>query len=157
MFNGGNKDKKVILFTFDGIALQHIFYSSIHLIQSALFFSEIIGQSALKKRLIQSVKDRRISHAQLFFGPEGAGALPLAIAYAQYISCTGDKDEDSCGKCPSCLKYAKLVHPDLHFLFPVNNTASKKEDPSCDDFLPEWRAFVLQNPYARLNDWYPVY
>jgi DNA polymerase-3 subunit delta' len=119
-----------------------------------LFFSEIFGQSALKKRLIQSVKDRRVSHAQLFFGPEGAGALPLAIAYAQYLSCTGDKDEDACGKCLSCMKYAKLVHPDLHFLFPVNNTASKKEDPSCDDFLPEWRTFVIQNPYARLNDWY---
>jgi DNA polymerase III subunit delta' len=119
-----------------------------------VFFSEIIGQSDLKKRLILSVKDRRISHAQLFFGPEGAGALPLAIAYAQYISCTGEKDGDSCGKCPSCLKYSKLVHPDLHFLFPVNNTASKKDDSRCDDFLPEWRAFVLQDPYARLNDWY---
>ena len=100
------------------------------------------------------MKDRRISHAQLFFGPEGAGALPLAIAYAQYISCTGEKDEDACGKCPSCMKYTKLVHPDLHFLFPVNNTASKKEDPSCDDFLPEWRTFVMQQSYARLNDWY---
>jgi DNA polymerase III subunit delta' len=119
-----------------------------------LYFSEIIGQSSLKKRLIQSVTDRRISHAQLFFGPEGAGALPLAIAYAQYISCTGDKDEDACGKCPSCIKYSKLVHPDLHFLFPVNTTSSKKEDPYCDDFLAEWRTFVLQNPYARLNDWY---
>jgi DNA polymerase-3 subunit delta' len=119
-----------------------------------MFFNEIIGQSALKKRLIKSVRDLRISHAQLFFGPEGAGALPLAVAYAQYISCTGDKEEDACGKCPSCVKYAKLVHPDLHFLFPVNNTASKKEDPFCDDFLAEWRAFVLQNPYARLNDWY---
>jgi DNA polymerase-3 subunit delta' len=119
-----------------------------------LFFNEIIGQSDLKKRLIHSVKEQRISHAQLFFGPEGAGALPLAIAYAQYMSCTGEKDEDSCGKCPSCLKYAKLVHPDLHFLFPVNNTPSKKEDPYCDDFLPEWRTFILQYPYASLNNWY---
>lgn len=119
-----------------------------------MFFSEIIGQSVLKSRLIRSIKDRRISHAQLFFGPEGAGALPLAIAYAQTISCTGDKEADACGKCPSCIKYAKLVHPDLHFLFPVNNTSSKKDDPSCDDFLAEWRDFVLQNPYGRLNDWY---
>jgi DNA polymerase-3 subunit delta' len=119
-----------------------------------VFFSEIIGQDTLKKRLIKTVSDRRISHAQLFFGPEGAGALPLAIAYAQYISCTGDKREDSCGICPSCLKYTKLIHPDLHFLFPVNSTAAKKEDPYCDDFLVEWRTFVLQNPYGRLNDWY---
>ncbi len=119
-----------------------------------MFFSEIIGQAALKKRLMQSVKDGRISHAQMFFGPEGAGALPLAIAYAQYISCTGEKNEESCGKCPSCLKYGKLVHPDLHFLFPVNTTSSKKDDPACDDFLAEWRSFISQQPYARLNDWY---
>ncbi len=119
-----------------------------------MFFSEIIGQAALKKRLVQSVKNNRVSHAQLFFGQAGTGALPLAIAYAQYISCTGEKQEDSCGQCPSCLKYRKLVHPDLHFLFPVNTTASKKDDPYCDDFLPEWRSFVLQQPYAGLNDWY---
>ena len=119
-----------------------------------MFFSETIGQVGLKKRFIQSVKDGRISHAQLFFGPEGAGALSLAVAYAQYISCTGEKHEDSCGKCLSCLKYQKLVHPDLHFLFPVNTTATKKDDPGCDEFLPEWRNFVLQQPYAGLNDWY---
>jgi len=118
-----------------------------------MLFSEIIGQTALKKKLTQSVKERRISHAQLFFGPEGAGALPLVLAYAQYISCTGDKDEDACGKCPSCMKYARLIHPDLHFIFPINSTTSK-QDPVCDDFLSEWRSFVLQNPYAGLNDWY---
>jgi DNA polymerase-3 subunit delta' len=118
-----------------------------------VFFNEIIGQSALKKRLIQSVKDSRISHAQLFFGPEGSGALPMSIAYAQYISCSGLKDDDACGKCPSCLKYSKLIHPDLHFVFPVNATTAK-ENPFCDDFLADWRSFVLQQPYARLNDWY---
>ncbi len=118
-----------------------------------MLFSEIIGQAVLKKNLVQSVKDRRISHAQLFFGPEGAGALPLVLAYAQYISCTGEKDEDACGKCPSCLKYTKLIHPDLHFIYPINSTTSK-QDPLCDDFLVEWRSFVLQNPYASLNDWY---
>ncbi len=118
-----------------------------------MLFSEIIGQSALKKKLVQSVKDRRISHAQLFFGNEGTGTLPLVLAYAQYITCTGDKDENACGKCPNCLKYAKLIHPDLHFIFPINSTTSK-HDPVCDDFLNEWRAFVLQNPYARLNQWY---
>jgi DNA polymerase-3 subunit delta' len=118
-----------------------------------VLFSEIIGQTPLKQRLVRSVKEHRISHAQLFFGPEGAGALPLVLAYAQYISCTGDKDEDACGKCPSCMKYTRLIHPDLHFIYPINSTTSK-QDPQCDDFLSEWRSFVLQNPYASLNDWY---
>jgi DNA polymerase-3 subunit delta' len=118
-----------------------------------VIFNDIIGQPALKERLIRSVKDQRISHAQLFFGPEGAGSLALALAYAQYIACTGVKEDDACGTCPSCIKYGKLVHPDLHFVFPVNSTATK-DNPLCDDFLPEWRSFVLQQPYGSLNDWF---
>ena len=48
-------------------------------------FSEVLGQEEIKQRLIRTVKEERISHAQLFFGPAGVGKLPLAIAYAQYI------------------------------------------------------------------------
>jgi len=67
-------------------------------------FSEIVGQQEVKARLIQSVKEGRISHAQLFLGPEGNGSLALALAYAQYISCENRLEEDSCGECTSCRK-----------------------------------------------------
>jgi DNA polymerase III subunit delta' len=154
LFNGVTKIKKLFYLPLTLLYINTILTANFNGTAPPVLFNKIIGQSALKKRLVQSVKDRRISHAQLFFGPEGTGALALTLAYAQYISCTGEKDTDACGKCPSCLKYAKLIHPDLHFVYPVNNTAAKKDDPYCDDFLPEWRNFVLQNPYGRLHDWY---
>lgn len=116
-----------------------------------MLFREVIGQQDVKKRLIQSVLENRISHAQLFLGPEGSGNLALAVAYAQYINCTNRTPEDSCGTCPSCIKYAKLVHPDLHFAFPV---ASSSKDPVSDDYIKEWRELFLSNPYFNPNQWY---
>lgn len=117
-----------------------------------MFFKDIIGQEKLKQRLIRSVQEERVSHAQLFSGPEGTGALGLALAYAQYISCHNRSENDSCGTCPSCHKYQKLAHPDLHFVFPVFN-APKIKNPVSDDFLKEWREMVLKNPYFTLSQW----
>lgn len=118
-----------------------------------MLFSEIIGNQAVKQRLIQTAGDGRISHAQLFLGPEGSGALALAIAYAQYINCTARTQTDACGQCSSCVKYNKLVHPDLHFVFPVAATDKVKKDPVSDLFLAEWRKLFAQNPYFGLNQW----
>ena len=50
-------------------------------------FSEIPGQKEVIERLISSVNRERVSHAQLFAGPEGCGSLALALAYAQFVSC----------------------------------------------------------------------
>ena len=116
-----------------------------------MFFKDVIGQEALKKRLIQSVKDERISHAQLFSGPEGTGKMAMAIAYAQYISCRNRSETDSCGVCPSCHKYNKLAHPDLHFVFPIFNPKGQK--PTSDDFIGQWREMVLNDPYFDLGSW----
>lgn len=117
-----------------------------------MFFKDVIGQEAAKQRLIQEVNEGRIPHAQLLCGPEGVGKLPLALAYARYICCTGRSETDACGTCPSCVKFNKLVHPDLHFVFPIVKSAKGKKEV-CDDYIAEWRAFVLQNPYFNLNHW----
>ena len=120
-----------------------------------MFFRDVTGHEEIKKKLIQTVKENRISHAQLFSGPEGSGNLALALAYAQFISCTDKKEEDSCGICPSCNKYIKYIHPDLHFVFPVNTTEKvKKELPVSDDFIFMWREMLLENPYPTLFQWY---
>jgi len=119
-----------------------------------MLFREIIGQQELKQRLIQSVNENRIAHAQLFLGPEGCGNLALAIAYAQYINCQARSGEDACGVCPSCNKYQKLIHPDLHFVFPVATTKSITKEPVSDDFIVQWREITLQSPYFSLLQWY---
>lgn len=118
-----------------------------------MFFKEVIGQSAVKERLIQSVQRERVSHAQLFAGPEGTGKLALAIAYAQYVACTNRQVSDSCGECPSCKKFRKLIHPDLHFVFPVIKT-KKFDKPVSDNFIEEWRQMIGQNPYFTSAQWF---
>ncbi len=115
-----------------------------------MLFREVIGQNAIKEQLIQSVFENRVSHAQLFLGPESSGSFALALAYAQFISCTNRSEADSCGECSSCRKYNKLIHPDLHFSYPFFR-GGDKEDSMAD--LGEWRDLVLSNPYFNLDEW----
>ncbi|NQU85006.1 MAG: DNA polymerase III subunit delta [Mariniphaga sp.] len=117
-----------------------------------MFFRDIVGQNDVKTRLIKSVKEERISHAQLFAGPEGTGKFALALAYAQFVTCLNRGENDSCGTCSSCRKYMKLAHPDLHFVFPVFKTKNIQK-PVSDDFIHQWREFVLESPYFTLNQW----
>jgi len=117
-------------------------------------FSEVAGHADLKRQLVQSVAEQRVPHAQLFHGPEGSGSLALALAYATYLSCSDRQADDSCGRCPSCLKFDRLIHPDLHFVFPVFTTKSVKKDPVSDDFIAEWRKVLLESPYITPNQWY---
>jgi len=117
-----------------------------------MYFKDVIGQKEIKQLLIQSVKDGYIPHARLLSGPEGVGKVALALAYARYLSCTNRGEEDACGVCPSCVKYNKLSHPDLHFVFPIHNNAKKKKE-ICDDYLTEWRSFVLKSSYFNLTSW----
>jgi DNA polymerase-3 subunit delta' len=116
-----------------------------------MYFRDIIGQSKVKERLWTSANNSRIPHAQLFLGPEGSGNLAMAIAYARYILCNDRMPQDACGVCPTCLKIDKLVHPDLHFSFPV--ILSSRMAVS-NDALTQWREAVLEEPYLNTSYWY---
>jgi len=110
-------------------------------------FKDIIGHEDIKNKLINGVKNNRISHAQLFYGAEGTHKLALSIAYAQYIMCTNRGEHDSCGECPSCKKIEKLQHPDLHFHYPW----PKKEDA---DYSEVWRKLVTQDQgHVSIEKW----
>ncbi len=116
-----------------------------------MLFRDIIGQQPIKERLINSVRDNRISHAQLFFGPDGCGTLPMAFAYARYVQCTNRAENDSCGTCPSCQKHDKLVHPDLHLVYPI---PLSKELRVSTQVIKEFREAFLADSYFTLNDWF---
>ena len=132
-------------------------------------FSEIKGSEETRKKLIRTVVEQRVSHAQLFYGPENSLKLQLAIAYAQFINCTnrqgmpGNVSEylqtadlpDSCGTCPSCVKYQKLAHPDLHFIYPVANSKKVTSKPQSKHYVEDWRKFLLETHFrGSLLDWY---
>jgi DNA polymerase-3 subunit delta' len=115
-------------------------------------FKEIIGQEHIKKQLIQSVKENRIPHAQMFAGPEGNGKLAIALAYGQYINCSNRTETDSCGVCNSCKKFNKNIHPDLHFIYPVVKSDKIKE-PISSDYIEKWRELIIDSPYPSYEKW----
>lgn len=118
-------------------------------------FKDVIGQESVKQRLLLSVQENRVPHAQLFLGPAGNGKFALALAYAQYILCPNKTATDSCGVCPTCQKISKLQHPDLHFVMPTATTKKVKSEPESDLFLNEWREYVTKNKgYIDTSSWY---
>jgi DNA polymerase III subunit delta' len=125
-----------------------------------MLFSQVIGQQEIKAKLRNLVEHNRLSHALLLNAPEGAGGLPLALAFAQYIVCERVSrvdagkpfSVDSCNECPSCQKAARLIHPDIHYVFPV---VSRKpgDKPVSADYISEWREFISLYPYGTIFDW----
>lgn len=113
-----------------------------------MLFKDIIGQDSIKRDLRQMVANDRLPHALLFLGNEGVGKLSLAIALAQYILCENPSETDSCEQCNHCQKVSKLIHPDLHFSFPVIGTKI-----TSDTYLPQWREAINEHPYFNINDW----
>ena len=120
-----------------------------------MYFRDIIGQQEVIERLVKDAQARTVPHALLFCGPEGVGKLQTAIAFARYLLCR-DKGTgtDSCGTCPSCVKMDKLVHPDLHFVFPViNKSKTAGRSTISDDEITTWRETVLEQQYFGFEDW----
>lgn len=140
-------------------------------------FKDVIGQGEVKHNLVELVQQNRLSHALLFLGKEGSGVLPLALAFAQYVVCNtvnrppqanagpslfGEEPPapppasvspaDSCGTCAACTKAQQLVHPDIHFSYPVV-TKKPGTPPISTDYISEWREFVKGYPYGNVYDW----
>ena len=142
----------------------------------AVQFEKGIGQREIKEQLIQMVQHNRLSHALLFLSKEGSGALSLALAFAQYIVCEqvngkikkseepslfGEPElasqpianfTDSCGVCSACTKASQLIHPDIHFSYPVI-PRKPGDKPISTDYINEWRGFTAAQPYGNVYDW----
>jgi DNA polymerase-3 subunit delta' len=112
-------------------------------------FIDVVGHNELKKRLIHEVNQNRISHAQLFLGKMGYGGLPMALAFIQYLFCKDKKPDDSCAVCDNCRRISAAQHPDVHFTFPAVQALGKLSN----NFLPQWRDQIVENPYFDIHDW----
>lgn len=121
-----------------------------------MLFNQVIGHKDIKHQLLGAIKGGRVSHAQLFTGPIGNGALPMALAYGQYLNCDNPSESDSCGECPSCNKFSKLIHPDLHFIFPHQAYKSGAFLQEKNEALTKWRQALTENPYLSEEQWYSV-
>lgn len=141
-----------------------------------MLFKEVIGQQAVKQHIVEMVNHNRISHALLFLGKEGSGALPLALAFANYVSllptnaggnseaslfgepvevklpATPDEADAWMQKQSSFTKAAGMVHPDIHYSYPVI-TKKPGTPPLSSDYITEWREFLQQLPYGNIYDW----
>jgi len=117
-------------------------------------FSEIKGNDELKRRLSDMVDAGRTGHAIMLEEKGGYGALPVAIALVQYLSCQNKQDGDSCGECSSCKRISHLSHPDVHYVFPVNVTAKSgsEKKPVSATFSQIWRELVINTPYFTEQD-----
>ena len=119
-------------------------------------FTNIPGLASIKEKLIQSIQNGKIAHAQLFAGKEGALNLPLALAYATYLHCENRGAEDACGQCRACSKSLKYIHPDTHFVFPWN-AIGEDADRSKAESMKVWRAFLLEQPFGKIAEWSAYY
>ena len=117
-------------------------------------FSDITGLSDVKEKLINSVKNDHVAHAQLFLGKAGSPNLPMALAYATYLNCEQPLENDACGNCPACVKNNKFIHPDVHFVFPVSPTKNiTGKEVISTNFLKTWREFLTSSPFGKLEQW----
>jgi DNA polymerase-3 subunit delta' len=144
-----------------------------------MLFADVIGQQKTKLHLLEMVEQNRLSHALLFLGKEGSGALSLALAFAQYISLlpssvkenaspslfgepveevkpvfpkTADEADAFMQKQTAFSKANNYVHPDIHFSYPVIPKKSG-DKPVSTDYIEEWREFIQQYAYGNVYDW----
>ncbi|MBR4826538.1 MAG: hypothetical protein IKZ91_01475 [Bacteroidales bacterium] len=103
-------------------------------------FSSIQGNADVLKALSGMVDSGRIPHALMFSEPDGGPAFSIALAFLQYLYCQSRSGGDSCGECPSCNRVSKLIHPDIHFVFPVTSPQT------CNGLMPQLRALATENP-----------
>lgn len=117
-----------------------------------MLFKEVVGQDEIKDRLRREADEGRVAHALLFYGPEGCGKLPVALAFARYLLCSQPHDGEPCNACNSCRMTARWAHPDFHFVFPVVKYKDAAHSVS-DVYLPEWRKQLGENVYFGLDEW----
>lgn len=103
-------------------------------------FSQISGCEAVVAALSGMVRSGKVPHAMMFHEDDGGGAVALCCAFLQLLLCRTPDGTDSCGECGTCNKVSKMIHPDVHFVYPVTSGSV----PGA--FSAQWRDLLLGNP-----------
>ena len=97
------------------------------------------SNAALAAALRQMAESGRIPHAMLFHQNDGGGAFPLILDFLDEVYRHNPRVK-------------KLIHPDVHFIFPVAGPA--KDKPVSDQFIRSWRELLQENPCFFENELY---
>ena len=104
-----------------------------------MIFDGIAGNADVKRALAGMAGSGRVPHALMFYENDGCGALLLALGFLECL--TGSQ------------KVRKLIHPDVHFIFPVTKGSKVSVDkPTSENYLQYWRELVDRNPYFLENE-----
>lgn len=96
--------------------------------------------------------DLRMPHARLLVGHEGDAKWSIAMWWVTLLLCENRSGLQACGACKACAKNTKLIHPDVHFSFPV--VPRKPNDkPTSADYMNEFRQAILADQHLSYNDW----
>lgn len=76
-------------------------------------FNEVVGQDIVKKTLIHSILNNKISHAYLFTGPRGTGKTSVAKILAKTVNCTDIHEAIACEKCENCIQFNNKQSNDI--------------------------------------------
>ncbi|MCO6461317.1 MAG: hypothetical protein J5I59_07930 [Saprospiraceae bacterium] len=112
---------------------------------------DIKGLDSLKKEISTLVGNGQFPHTSLFIGPEGNEKLHLAYTTARLLLCENGLDGALCGQCSACKKSGHFTHPDILFSFPFIKKGDS--DSQSNDFLMDWKALFMSNPYMTVFDW----
>ena len=91
-------------------------------------FQKILGQNQPINILRNSIKTKSLAHAYLLFGQGTVGKRTTALEFAKTINCLSPEAQDNCGKCISCEKIEKQIHPDVFFLSPSKTSPTAREE-----------------------------
>jgi len=97
----------------------------------------VYGNTEVVAALHQMVQSGHVPHALLLHEDDGGGAFPLAMNFL----------EELYGGSP---RVQKLIHPDIHFVFPVAGS----DKPVSLQFIAKFRELALENPYFFENELY---
>jgi DNA polymerase-3 subunit delta' len=105
--------------------------------------AEIVYQPAVARLLSRALSSGKIHSAYLFTGPEGSGKWNTAVSFAASIISRRWKtpiEQEACAR-----KVQRLIHPDLHIVFPM---PSPKNDDENMELVCFFRQSKSDDPFA---------
>ena len=101
---------------------------------------QIRGNEGVVKALFGMVDAGKVPNAILLQDEDGGQAMEICLAFVRYLYCHSHVNGSFCGECPQCNKTGKLIHPDVHFIFPTASSMLSAQ------FSRQFRELALSNP-----------